>query len=135
MMNKFKAIIGSARLSTIAQSFRTLSRHDRRRLTLIVLIQSSLNILDLIGVAIVGVLGTLAVRGIQSQPSGGKVESVLQVLRLSQMTFQMQIAVLGALSAAVLITRTLLSVYFSVNFLGVNSLLSNDIQVKKLFIR
>jgi ATP-binding cassette subfamily C protein len=113
MMNKFSEIIGSARLSTIGQSFRTLSRHDRRRLTLIVVIQSSLNILDLIGVAVVGVLGTLAVRGIQSQPSGGKVESVLQVLHLSQMTFQMQIAVLGALSAAVLIIRTLLSVYFS----------------------
>jgi ABC-type bacteriocin/lantibiotic exporter with double-glycine peptidase domain len=77
------------------------------------MIQSSLNILDLVGVAFIGVLGALAVRGIQSQSSGGKVESILQMLRLSHLTFQTQIAVLGALSAAVLITRTLLSVYFS----------------------
>ncbi len=113
MIVTFKKFLESARLSTVARSFKTLSRHDLKRLSLIVVIQSSLNILDLIGVAIVGVLGALAVRGIQSQSSGGKVESVLQTLGISHLTFQSQIAVLGVLSASVLIMRTLLSVYFS----------------------
>ncbi len=53
MKNTIEKLLRGARFSTIARSFKTLSRRDRRQLTLIVMVQSSLNILDLIGVAFV----------------------------------------------------------------------------------
>ncbi|WP_426846070.1 ABC transporter ATP-binding protein [Candidatus Planktophila dulcis] len=62
------------------------------------------------GVAAVGILGGLAVNGIQSKSPGSRVSTVLNVLNLNDQSFQMQVALIGALAAGLLIGRTLLSV-------------------------
>jgi ABC-type multidrug transport system fused ATPase/permease subunit len=66
--------------------------------------------LDLLGLAVVGVIGSLAVDGIQSKEPIGRVAQILDLLRITEFTFQMQVAVLGLLATALLISRTFFSV-------------------------
>jgi ABC-type multidrug transport system fused ATPase/permease subunit len=96
--------------STVLRSFDTLSIKDRKKLTLIVTVQSLTGLLDLLGVAMIGVLGALAVNGVQSKEPGNRVSTFLSYLHLSQMSFQGQVAILGGIAASLLILRTIISV-------------------------
>ena len=98
---------------TIVESFKTLTRKERRRVLLVAIIQIGLGFLDLIGVAIIGIIGSLAVNGIQSRAPGTRISEILNLLGLSSFTFQTQVAILGTTAAVVLISRTLITMYFT----------------------
>lgn len=97
-------------LSIILDSLAMLDRKDKRKLGVVSLAQFVLGILDLIGVAIIGILGSLAVSGIQSRTPGDRVGKVLQFMNLETITFQKQVAVLGTLAVALLLFRTIVSI-------------------------
>lgn len=99
--------------TTVIRSFGTLSRSERVRVYLVMLIQVTLGFLDLIGVAFVGLIGSLAVNGIQSRPPGTRITKVLEFIGLQNYSFQSQVAILGFLAAVTLVSRTLISMYFS----------------------
>lgn len=94
-------------------SIQLLPSRDRRLLFVASIFQIALSFLDLLGVAIIGVLGSLSVNGVQSKKPGDRVSSALELLQISDKNFQYQAAVLGVLAAVLLIGRTLLSVFFS----------------------
>lgn len=97
-------------LSIILDSLAMLDRKDKRKLGVVSLAQFVLGILDLIGVAIIGILGSLAVSGIQSRTPGDRVGKVLQFMNLETISFQEQVAVLGTLAVALLLFRTIVSI-------------------------
>jgi len=101
------------RITTIGRSARVLSRADQQKISIVVVFQIFLGLLDLAGVAAIGMLGSLAVRGVSSQGPGDRVEAVLSFLHLSNQTFQTQAAVLGCLAAGLLISRTIFSIIFT----------------------
>lgn len=101
------------RLTAIHRSFQVLNRADKRKLLAIVLIQISLSVLDLVGVALIGLLGALSVSGIQSGRPQGRVSELLLNVGMENLTFQVQAAIIGIAATLALISRTLLSVYFS----------------------
>lgn len=101
------------RHSTIGRSARVLSRADQKKISVVIFFQMFLGLLDLAGVAAIGMLGSLAVRGVSSQGPGDRVGAVLDFLQLSNQSFQTQAAVLGCLAAGLLIGRTILSVVFA----------------------
>lgn len=101
------------RHTTIGRSARVLSRADQRKISVVVVFQIFLGLLDLAGVAAIGMLGSLAVRGVSSQGPGDRVGGVLRFLHLSNQSFQTQAAILGCLAAGLLIGRTILSVVFA----------------------
>lgn len=86
---------------------------DRIKLVFLIGIQISLSLLDLLGVALVGVIGALSVRGIQSQSPGDRVGKLLDFLSLSDNSLQHQVTFLGGIAALALIGRTILSVYLT----------------------
>ena len=98
---------------TLPRAIKVLSKGQRKRISAVVLIQSSLSILDLIGVAAVGLVGALAVTGVQSKAPGNRVGQVLEAINLQNTTLQKQVAILGLLAAALFILRTVLSVILS----------------------
>jgi ABC-type multidrug transport system fused ATPase/permease subunit len=101
---------GSTRNSAIVrQIFFLLNRQDRRRTSIIIATQMAFGVLDLIGVALVGVLGALTVSGIQSGVPGNRVSLVLETLNIEELTFQQQVTWLGLMASGFLVTRTLLS--------------------------
>lgn len=121
---------------TVRRALRIFSVQDRRKIGIVTVVQIFLGILDLIGVAIIGVLGALAINGIQSKSAGDRVSQVLSFLQLDGFTFQTQVAILGGLSGGVLILRTVLSVIFTrriLFFLSRKSALISSNLVSRLF--
>ena len=108
-MNYFRA---RWQVTTIARATRVLGKSDLRKTVLVLILQVFLGVLDLIGVALIGVLGALSVSGVKSSQPESRIYQVIQLLQLENQTFQHQVAILGGLAAFVLISRTLLSMYF-----------------------
>lgn len=86
---------------------------DRKKVSLATVSQIFLTILDLIGVALIGVIGALSINGIQSRKADGRIEQILEILNLEGFSFQQQVAALGLLATFVLISKTLLSIIIS----------------------
>lgn len=99
--------------SIVYRSTRILSARDRFKVSAVVILQIFFGLLDLAGVAIIGVLGALAVTGIQSSQPGDRVSSVLAFLHIENRTLQYQVAVLGSMAATLLISRTIFSIIFT----------------------
>ncbi len=98
------------RKSTLSRALRVLPPEDRNKVVVVTVLQVGLGFLDLVGVAAIGVLGALAVTGVQSQSPGNRVSSVLELLKISEFTFQNQVALLGLGAAGILILRTIISI-------------------------
>jgi ATP-binding cassette, subfamily B, bacterial PglK len=107
MIQKF---IARLNLSTIAKCIQVLEKRDRRKLFIATFAQLVFSFLDLLGVALIGIIGSLSISGIRSGPPAASVQSLLTNLKIENYSFQGQVAILGALAALVLILRTILSV-------------------------
>ena len=101
------------RKSVVGRSVRVLSPRDRRRVIAVILLQVLFGLLDLAGVAVIGVLGALTVTGIQSSSVGERVFAVLKLLNIEQMSFQDQVLILGILAGVLLVGRTIFSIIFT----------------------
>ena len=99
--------------SSVIRSAKILERQDRVKLIWVMLIQTALGFLDLIGVVLIGGIGALSVQGIESHGSGNKVGLLLRLFRLENQSLRTQVAVLGITAAVVLISKTLVSIYFT----------------------
>lgn len=122
----------------IVRSFKIMERVDRRKIILISLVQSLLGILDLVGVALIGILTALAVNGVRARPAGDRVSSILNLIHLSNLNIEKQVAILGTLSFITLVGRTLLTMYFTRKTLRFLSRISSNITanlVSKLLVQ
>lgn len=99
--------------SLLRQSINILSRSDQKRISLVIAIQIFMGLLDLLGVAIIGVLGSLAVSGVQSAKPVGRVDFIISKVGLSSLSFQEQAAILGVAAAVILVSRTIFSIIFT----------------------
>jgi len=104
--------LGSTK-NTFSRSLEVFSKRDKRNLIAVTFIQTIMGFIDLIGVGLIGVLGALAVNGVQSRVPGDRVGYVLKLFRISNLEFQMQITVIGILAGGMLIGRTLISIAFT----------------------
>ena len=103
------------RIPTVYSQFRQVlsvyNKRDRKKLFLVALSQVFLAFLDLLGVALLGVIGALSVYGIQSKSPGNRISQILEFTHLNQLSFQQQVAVLGIIAVFVLIFKTIVSVF------------------------
>lgn len=90
-----------------------LSRADKNKLGVILVLQVLVSFLDVVGIALIGVVGALTVTGIQSSKPTGKVSEFIDLLGLNDNSFQGQVAILGLTAAIVLLSRTFISIYFT----------------------
>ena len=113
-----------------------LSRIDRRRISYLVIAQCVMSLLDLIGVILIGILGSLAVSTVTSAKPGTRIQGFLNLVGLSDLRSQSQVAVLGFAAAIALITKTLLTMWMSrksIHFLSLKaSQISSSIADKML---
>jgi ABC-type multidrug transport system fused ATPase/permease subunit len=113
MSLKKSPIISKIRNTAFWQCVKLLEKRDLRIFSLVLMAQIFLGFLDLIGIALVGILGSLAINGIQEKSAGNRVSKVVEIVGLQNETFQEQVAIVGALAALLLILRTLFSVIIS----------------------
>jgi len=112
-MDVAKKAENSSIKSAILNSFAVLSPKEKIRVYAVGAIQIFLGFLDLLGVALIGVIGSLAVNGIQSKSPGNRIGSFLRTVGLDNFSFQRQVAIIGLIATVILISRTLVSMYFS----------------------
>ena len=108
--------------STVSECISILDPRDKKKFIFITFAQALLSILDLIGVAMVGILGALAITGVESKNSGTRVNAALRLLQIENMTLQSQAMIIGIIAAILLIFRTATSIFFTRRILSYLSL-------------
>ena len=101
------------RKSSLARSLRVLSSSDLRKVIAITILQICMGVLDLLGVVAVGILGALSVSGLQSNKPGDRIDSVLKFFHIAQESFQTQVIVIASSAVILLVSRTMLSIFFT----------------------
>lgn len=89
--------------SVLYRSSKVLSKSDKRKLFAVVVIQIMLGVLDLVGVGLIGVIGSLAISGVGSRQPGNRVQWLLDQLNLGSYDLQKQATILGILAVAVMV--------------------------------
>jgi ABC-type multidrug transport system fused ATPase/permease subunit len=84
---------------------------DRKKLTVVAIIQILMGGLDLIGVLVVGLLAAVSFSGLQSEKPEGFINQVLQTLYMGKLDFQTQAALLALIALFFLVGRTVLSIF------------------------
>lgn len=112
-MGKLRYLWSNDSRFTISRAIGILPKSDRRKILLIAIVQISLSFLDLLGVLMIGLLGALAVAGIQASSPESRWYPILDFLHISQFDFQTQAFLLGLLAVFLFVSRTLLSIFFT----------------------
>lgn len=99
--------------NVIRKSLDLLSKKEKQKLSFITVLQVISSFLDLLGIAVVGVLGTITVIGFGSGQPGDRVSLFLRFLHLDDSSLQTQALILGLVAASILILKTILSVWFT----------------------
>ena len=98
-------------LSQLKSTLGLLSKRDHERIVIVVFIQIFMGLLDLLGVALVGMIATIAVRGLQSLEPGDRVSQLLNFLNIGSFDFQSQLIILGVSALFILVVKTVLSIF------------------------
>jgi len=123
------------RESVVFKALNKLSKLDRTKLLILAVLQAILGGLDLIGVALIGLLGALSVTGLQSKQPGDRVGAFLRILHLSDMSFQTQSTIIGSLAAIFLILKTSLSIFLTrkaLKFLAIRAAMLSTTLVRRV---
>ena len=104
-------------LESVRSAASVLPAGDKRKILTVCFVQVSLSFLDLIGVALVGVIGALSVTGIKGSETGNRTSQVLTFLNLGNVGFYNQVVILAVVAVCLLIGRTMLSMYFTQRYL------------------
>ncbi len=105
--------IGLNKNHVVNQSLRILSAKDRQKLYFVVILQILLGFLDLAALAIVGLLGSVAVKGLNSAPGASISLGALDKIMPLDISFQSKVALLGFIAGIFLVGRSLLTIWMS----------------------
>jgi len=105
-----QTITDSARNSLLLRALRLLERRDKSKLIAVTVLQVLLGILDIISVALIGLLTAISVNGIQSKSTKSSFLDSIPLVHLNSLTFQQRVGILGAIAASLMILRTVLSI-------------------------
>jgi ATP-binding cassette subfamily C protein len=106
-------IIKNDKKNAILISLSLLNKKDKIKVILMTLAQILFSLLDLIGVALFSILGSIAVTGTSSRSNGERVQSVLNFLHLSNSSIQTQATIIGLSASFLLVSKTILSLLFT----------------------
>lgn len=108
-----KSLNNFLRESVIWRGLRILSIRDRRIIFLIIFAQIALGLLDLLGVAFVGILTALSINGVSSRAVGDRVGKFLEIINLDGRDLKYQATALAVIASVLLISKTFASLYFT----------------------
>jgi ABC-type multidrug transport system fused ATPase/permease subunit len=92
-------------------SLSIVSTRDRVFLGVVVLINMVLSLFDLIGILLIGAVGSLSVRSLGAAGTGDRVAKTLQILRIENQDVQSQIVSVGIIATIFLILKTIFSLF------------------------
>lgn len=115
MMTKIllKILNQNPKFSLFLRALRLMPVKDRKNIVIVNLLQVFSAALDLLGLGVVGILGSLAVRGVASKGPGDRVSYILELVHLGDKPIQYQATILGITAATLFVIRTILSMVLS----------------------
>ena len=117
------------------QAFGLLTKREKTNTFAVILIQIFLSVLDLLGVALFGILGSLTINGLTSKNPGDKTMFVLTQLNIDDKPLQQQVIYIALLGTILLTIKTFFSLYFtkrSLHFLSRRSAEISSVLIAKL---
>ena len=99
--------------SNIVKYLGLLEYKDRKKVLYIAIVQILSGFLDLLGIIVIGFIGTLAISGIQNNVNTGGANSILQKFGMGDYSLQVQIGILSIVAVFVLLSKTIFSLYFT----------------------
>ena len=88
-----------------------LEKKDRTKLFLVLIVNTFLAFLDLIGVALIGVTSAILIRGLRGLTAGDQVSRFLEILNLDELPQRNLLILLSGTAIFFFIIKTILSVY------------------------
>jgi ABC-type multidrug transport system fused ATPase/permease subunit len=108
-----KGVTGRIPVKSVRSALQLLGRRERRLLGVATIFQMSLGLLDLAGIALVGVVATVMVSAVQATELPTWLEGILQTLGLANLTKSQLIGVMGLAAALALVSKTVISAYMT----------------------
>ena len=105
-------IPSSLKFAEIKKVLLLLDKKDRFRLFLVLIVNTFLAFLDLLGVALIGITSAILIRGLQGLTAGDQVTRFLELLNLDGLPQQNLLMLLGSGAVFFFVLKTILSVYF-----------------------
>lgn len=117
-MNKLKRYIRKAsfrllRNTAFIPALQNLTPNARFKVFCVINIQIFLNLLDLLGILIIGILSSVTISGISNNNLGERTKLALNMLRITDEQFQTQVMFLAAASGILLILKTFISMFLT----------------------
>lgn len=100
----------SANSRIVKEALIWLSPKQKLKFIALIGLNSSLALLDLLGVAVFALLGTIAIRGIQSVNLSPRTKELIQIFNLENLPSQQLISLLAVTASVLLISKTLISI-------------------------
>jgi ATP-binding cassette, subfamily B, bacterial PglK len=100
-------------LKKLIRSAKNLDRATKVAILGFSFLQIFLTFLDLVSVALLGLVGAISITGVQSGKNSGFIRKILENLMISDLSFQGQVASLAILASLILFARTILSIYIT----------------------
>ena len=109
---------------------------QKRKVLLVVMLQTSLSILDLIGVGLIGLVASMSVSNLQGDLPDPRIQKFLHLIGLNSSSPQNAIMILGVSSVIILVGRSIASLLITKKILFFFSRRSSDLSInlaRKLF--
>jgi ABC-type multidrug transport system fused ATPase/permease subunit len=100
-------------IGSLISSGKNLDKSTKVAILVFSLLQIFLTFLDLVSVALLGLVGAISITGVQSGENSAFIHGILKTLMISDLSFQGQVASLAIFATLILFTRTALSVYIT----------------------
>lgn len=115
-----------------------LTRVNLKRIFIYMFIQIFLSLFDLVGVALIGAVGSLSIAGLTNSAVNPAILRILEILNIEELDFKNQVLWLSAISCLFFVTKTLGSYFVTKSILNYLSNLTNSLTsetVRKLLGR
>lgn len=101
------------RQSQFKRALNLLSKKDKNRLIFISVFQTLLGVLDLLGVIAIGLVVSLSIGNSGTATQSSNLMGILELLKISNLGYSSQVAILSLSAASLLVGKTILSVVFT----------------------
>jgi ATP-binding cassette subfamily C protein len=100
-------------LDDLRKCISLISKAERNKISLLIVSQLALAVLDLLGVALFGILAVISISGIKSSSLSSGISRILEILQLNDSSLEFQVSVLAFGALVLLIVKTALTYLIS----------------------
>jgi ABC-type multidrug transport system fused ATPase/permease subunit len=114
MSQYFGRLINRSRIFSFEiKILRSLENKIKKKIIFIIGIQFLITLLDLVGISLLGVMGALAISGIEANVPSHKITDLIKFLNLNNFVFQQQILAIAGLAVILMVIKTFISILFT----------------------